>query len=298
MIISASRRTDIPAFYSEWFMNRIAEGRFECVNPFNPSQVRIVSLVPQDVDVIVFWSKNPEPLLKNLDELDARGFRYYFQYTLNDYPGFLEPGVPSLCKRLDTFQRLASRLGSKRVIWRYDPIIVGNITPVEYQLESFAHISDKLSGYCERVIISFVDFYAKLSARMKKLEVTNSFIAHDITRPEYMDRLALLVSGINSLASANNMKVYSCSEVIDLSKWGVEHGSCIDAALINDIFNMDLCTNKDQNQRKGCLCAASVDVGTYNTCGHACSYCYANLSEALVSKNRLRYDPGSPSLCR
>ena len=276
MIISASRRTDIPAFYSEWFMNRIAEGWFECVNPFNPSQVRIVSLLPQDVDVIVFWSKNPEPLLQHLDELDARGYRYYFQYTLNDYPGFLEPGIPCLNNRLDTFLRLASRLGSKRVVWRYDPIIAGNITPVEYHLERFAHISDKLSGYCERVVISFVDFYAKLSKRLGILEKSNGFSAYDITLPEYREKLAILLSGISSRAAANSMGVYSCSELLELSEWGVEHGRCIDSAMINDIFHMDLSMNKDRNQRKGCLCAASVDMGTYNTCGHACSYCYAN----------------------
>lgn len=276
MIISASRRTDIPAFYPEWFMNRIAEGWFQSVNPFNPSQVKIVSLQPQDVDVIVFWSKNPEPMLKHLDELEAKGFRYYFQYTINDYPGFLEPGVPSLPDRLDTFRRLASRLGSQRVVWRYDPIIVGNITPVDYHLERFNNISDKLSGYCDRTVISFVDFYPKLSARLKNLKETKGFSAYDITLPEYEEKLALLVSGMNSMASASNIKVFTCSEVTDLTRWGVEHGSCIDASLINDIFNMDLCMKKDKNQRKGCLCAASVDMGTYNSCAHACSYCYAN----------------------
>lgn len=296
MIISASRRTDIPAFYSEWFMNRVAEGRFESVNPFNPSQVRTVSLLPQDVDAIVFWSKNPEPMLEHIDELDARGFRYYFQYTLNDYPSFLEPGLPALEKRLDTFQRLASKLGSKRTVWRYDPIIVSNKTPVEYHLDRFAGISDKLSGHCERVVISFVDFYAKLSARLKKLEKSNCFISFDITQPEYRDRLAFLVSGINRLASAKGMKVYSCSELLELEEWGVEHGSCIDAAMINDIFHTNLCISKDRNQRQGCLCAPSADMGAYNTCAHACSYCYANLNEALVSKNRSRHDPGSPSL--
>lgn len=285
MIVSASRRTDIPAFYSEWFMNRITEGRFESVNPFNPSQKKLVSLLPQDVDVIVFWSKNPEPLLKHLDELDARGFRYYIQYTLNDYPGFLEPGVPTLYERLDTFQRLASRLGSKRVVWRYDPIILGNLTPVEYHLENFAHISNKLSGYCERVVISFVDFYAKLSSRLKRLKETNGFDAYDITKPEYMDSMELLVSGISGLASAEHIKVYSCSELLELTRWGVEHGSCIDAALINDIFQIELSGRKDKNQRKGCLCAASVDMGVYKSCGHACSYCYANRSDNKHSIN-------------
>jgi hypothetical protein len=298
MIISASRRTDIPAFYSEWFMNRIAEGRFESVNPFNPSQVRVISLLPQDVDAVVFWSKNPEPMLKHLDGLDARGFRYYFQYTLNAYPGFLEPGIPSLDKRLDTFLRLSSRLGSKRTVWRYDPIIAGNMTPVEYHLERFAGISRRLSGYCERVVISFVDFYAKLSKRLDFLERSYGFSAFDITRPEYRDRLELLASGINSLASANGMKVYSCSEPLELDGWGIRRGSCIDADLINDIFHLDLRAKKDRNQRGGCLCAASVDMGAYNSCAHACRYCYANLNETLASKHRLGHDPKSPSLCR
>ncbi len=296
MIISASRRTDIPAFYSGWFMNRLTEGWFKSVNPFNPSQARIVSLLPQDVDAVVFWSKNPEPMQKHLDRLDSIGLRYYFQYTLNDYPGFLEPGVPPLGRRLDTFQRLASRLGPKRMVWRYDPIIVGSTTPVEYHLERFNEISHRLSGYCERVVISFVDFYGKLSKRFDILEKANGFRAFDITRPEYGESLDPLVSGISGLASANGMKVYSCSESLDLEKWGVMHGSCIDAFLLNEIFHLDLRPDKDRNQRKGCLCAASVDMGAYNSCAHACAYCYANLSEALASKNRQLHNPGSPSI--
>lgn len=275
MIISASRRTDIPAFYAGWFMDRIREGGFESRNPFNPSQVKRISLLPEDVDVIVFWSKNPEPMLEKLDELDSRGFRYYFQYTLNDYPAYVEPGMPPLSRRLDTFRRLAARLGSGRVVWRYDPIMVGGLTPLEYHLDRFANIAGELSGDSRRVIISFADFYPGIARRLKSLEKAYGFTSYDITLPEHRKELELMVSGMGRTAALKGMEIFTCSEQLELAEWGIRHGSCIDAALTNDIFHLGLTAKKDRNQRQGCLCAPSVDIGVYNTCRHGCSYCYA-----------------------
>ena len=296
MIISASRRTDIPAFHSEWFMNRIAEGWFESVNPFNPSQVKIVSLLPQDVDVIVFWSKNPEPMLKYLYILNGRGFRYYFQYTLNDYPEIMEPHVPALNMRIETFRKLGGKLGSSRVVWRYDPIIISNVTPVEYHMERFASIARQLSGYCERVVISFLDFYPKVLNRWKRLINETGFEVFDVTLPEFADMLGMLANEIYKCAKSYGMSVYTCSELMDLSVYGINHGSCIDADLINGIFKLNLNVKKDRNQRTGCLCAQSTDIGAYNCCGHGCSYCYANLNESLVKRNMSRHDAANPYL--
>ncbi|MEW6229256.1 MAG: DUF1848 family protein, partial [Bacillota bacterium] len=146
MIISASRRTDIPKFYSEWFMNRVRAGFCTFPNPFNPKQLIEVSLRPEDVDVIVFWSKDPGPLIPHLGELDRRGLRYYFQFTVNGYPGFMEPNVPPLGEVLDTFGRLSATVSPDRMIWRYDPIVLSNATGLEYHVRRFGEIAGALKG--------------------------------------------------------------------------------------------------------------------------------------------------------
>jgi len=237
VIISASRRTDIPAFFSEWFMKRIEEGVVCVADPFNPRQVGRYSLLAEDVDAIVFWSKNPCPLMARLSELDSRGYRYYFQFTLNDYPHLLEPNVPGLGERLDTLRTLSDRLGPERVVWRYDPIVVSSVTPTDYHLERLEGIGD----------------------------------AHDL-------------------------EVFSCAEAVDLSDAGIRHGACIDGELIRRLFGLERDFRKDRGQRAECLCAESVDVGAYNTCGHLCAYCYASFSGESMRKNLARHDAGSPVL--
>jgi DNA repair photolyase len=159
MIISASRRRDIPAFYADWFMNRVREGYFHRVNPFNSNQVSGFSLKPEDVDPICFWTKNPRPLMKHLNELDERGLKYYFQLTLNPYDKTIEP--PTLEERIATFKELASLVGPERVVWRYDPIILSSVTPVEWHLEQVEQIATKLQDATRRLVFSFYDFYGK-----------------------------------------------------------------------------------------------------------------------------------------
>jgi len=161
MIISASRRTDIPAFYSEWFINRIRAGWCFVPNPLNYDQLAYVSLKPEDVDAIVFWSKNPAPIISHLNELDTMGFRYYFQFTLNAYPKVLEPRIPEFSKRIRTFRELGSKLGPMRVIWRYDPIIISNHTPIDFHIAAFSKIATSVKGSTHRVMISFADYYNK-----------------------------------------------------------------------------------------------------------------------------------------
>ena len=175
MIISASRRTDIPAFYSNWLMNRIRDGYCLVPNPHNAKQVSRVSLHPNDVEAIVFWSKNPAPLLPHLGKLDKLGFHYYFQFSLNDYPRALEPNIPSLNDRVATFKDLSRLVGPLRVVWRYDPIIISDVTPFEFHRERFTWIAEELKGATHRVMVSIVDFYQKTERRLSQLEKEEGF---------------------------------------------------------------------------------------------------------------------------
>jgi hypothetical protein len=295
-LISASRRTDIPAFYSEWFMNRIREGYFVKVNPYNPNQRKIVSLLPQDVAVIVFWTKNPMPLLQQLPVLDQAGYRYYFHFTLNSYPEVFEPRVPALQSRIEIFKRLSEKIGRDKVVWRYDPIIISRLTPMEYHFDQFGKLAGELSGYTSRVVISFVVLYSKVGAKLKKLEKDFALQVVDIRTEQNRDTLKSLATALGSIATMNGMEIYSCSELIDLSDYQIKHGSCIDSGLINKVFGLSLTPKKDKYQRPECLCAESVDMGFYDTCKFNCSYCYANLNDRAVLGNVARHNPGSPVL--
>jgi hypothetical protein len=173
MIISASRRTDIPAFYHEWFMNRIRAGFLLTRNPFNYHQIGRVSLLPEDVDAIVFWTRNPSQLFGDLDELTERGFRYYFQYTITGYPRILESHTLNPYKALSVFKRLSDKIGKEKVIWRYDPILLSNILPIDEHLRLFEKIATELSGYTNRVVISFADLYEKVTRNLGKVEELN-----------------------------------------------------------------------------------------------------------------------------
>lgn len=296
MIISASRRTDIPACYPEWFMNRIREGYFCNVNPFNPKQVFEVSLRPEDVDIIVFWSKNPAPLLKHLPELDAAGYMYYFQFTLNGYPAWLEPGLPPVEERIQAFIKLGELLGPSRVIWRYDPIIISTETPVDYHIERMNWLAQQLKPYTRRLTISFLDFYPKIRTRIRKLEEERKVELMDILDPEHEDEFRRLCLAIGSLGLANNLEVVTCAEKRSLDQFGIYHGSCIDARLIRQLTGADIALVKDPGQREECLCAPSVDMGAYDTCKNGCLYCYANASEKTIQQNLSRHSDISPFL--
>ncbi|MBE3587996.1 MAG: DUF1848 domain-containing protein [Thermoanaerobacteraceae bacterium] len=296
MIISASRRTDIPAFFSEWFMRRIEEGFLLWRNPFNARQLKYISLRPKDVDVIVFWTKNPKPLMKHLTHLDQLGFRYYFQFTLNDYPRTIEPSVPSLEQRISIFQELSNAIGPEKVIWRYDPIIISNVTPLEYHIDKFTYLSSSLRGFSKRVVISFVDMYGKVSIKFKRLEKEKGVFVEDITKEQYHILLEKLCYALKITAENHGFEIYTCSESIDLDYLGIVHGKCVDDTLINKIFGLNVPNKKDKNQRSECLCVQSVDIGCYNTCKFFCSYCYANLSEKAVMSNLKKHKLSSPLL--
>lgn len=284
MIISVSRRTDIPAFYSEWFINRIKEGYVDVINPFNSKQANRISLKKEDVDCIVFWTKNPKPLMDKLSYLD--GYNYYFQFTLNSYDNDMELGVPSKSKELiNTFIDLSNKIGADKVIWRYDPIILTDKYDVNWHITYFEKLASKLSGYTKKCVFSFVDLYSKTKRNTKDLKLV------ELTEKE-MDYIAKEFSNI---AKKYNIKLATCCEKIDLEKYGIEHNSCIDGKLIEELFNITLDDKKD-NQREHCGCLKCNDIGAYNTCMHKCKYCYATFNNEVADKNNLLHNPKSSIL--
>ncbi|MCZ2845231.1 MAG: DUF1848 domain-containing protein [Candidatus Bathyarchaeota archaeon] len=296
MIISASRRTDIPAFYSKWFMERIKAGFYVKVNPFNAKQKMVVSLSPEDVDCIVFWTKNPKPLMPHLSMLDKLGYNYYFQFTVNDYPKELEPALPSIKSRVKIFQELSKKIGKQKVIWRYDPIIVSNRTTVDDHILRFQTLADQLSPYTHHVVISFVDMYGKTKNKFRKIEENHGLEFLDLKELEHKEKLLFLTTKLARIAEKRNLEITTCAEKINLDQVGIGHGACIDKDLIGKLFHQELYQKKDKNQRNECLCVESEEMGMYDTCKFNCTYCYAVRSEKIVSKNVEKHNYKSPQL--
>ncbi len=296
MIISASRRTDIPAFYADWFMKRVREGYFYRVNPFNSKQVTGFSLKPEDVEAICFWTKNPQPLMKHLNELDERGLKYYFQFTLNPYDRTFEPNVPSLQERIATMIELAGRIGPERVVWRYDPVILTSITPVSWHLEQAARIACKLKDSTRRLMFSFYDFYGKGKGRLFSALKGTGISLDDITAFDHRKSMELISQGFKEIADSHALQIFSCSEDVDMGDHGIPHGACIDGGLVRRLFDVTAAAGKDRNQRESCRCAESVDMGAYNTCHFRCAYCYANFNGNIIESNCQRHYAYSPAL--
>lgn len=308
VIISASRATDIPAFFSKWFHNRLMAGYVRWTNPFNANQVQYVSF--RNTRVIVFWSKNPKPLIRYLPEIDAKGINYYFQFTLNAYEKEgLEPNVAPLIQRVETFKELADHLGKKRVIWRYDPLILTDSLTVDILLDRIAHLAGLLRGYTERLVISFADIgvYKK---------VQNNLAREKVHYREFTSELMTdLAQRLSVLNREWGLKIATCAEGIELNRFGIEHNRCIDDNLMIELFKDDKALMdflgynkydlfpdssqpylKDKGQRKECGCIISKDIGMYDTCHHLCTYCYANTSQTTVKNNLKKHDPESEAL--
>lgn len=291
MIVSASRRTDIPAFYADWFANRLRAGFLLARNPFNPRQVRRVSLARPDVDAIVFWTRNPEKLLPHLPLLDSMGHAYYFQYTITGYPRALERAVPGPRAAIGTFVRLSDMIGPDRVVWRYDPILLSNLLDVSEHKRLFGKIARLLRGRTRRAVISFADFYKKTERNLKAVE---NLRCEDIAANQAA--LSDLAAFMAAAGAENGMEVQTCSEKLDLERFGIRHGKCIDDGLLRSVFGIDAGDGKDKGQRPECGCVKSVDIGAYDTCLHGCVYCYATSNPRLAARNRERHDPESPFL--
>jgi len=275
-IISASRRTDIPAFFADWFMERIREGHFYRINPYNTRQMKQISLAREEVDAFVFWTKNPRPLMEYLDEIDNRGYCYYFQFTINPYGAPFEPNLPPLAERLETFRELADRIGPERVIWRYDPIISSSATPPDFHHRRFAELTSALNGATSRVMFSLLDFYPKVRRRLQVIEQQQGIKFFDLAGEEYRAERRNLLGSMRMSAVANGMALFSCCEAEDLAELGIQHGRCIDGQLIGMLTGWPGVFKKDRHQRRECGCAEAIDMGAYNSCVFQCAYCYAN----------------------
>lgn len=285
LIISASRATDIPAFYADWFFRRLEKGHVRWRNPFS-GQDSYVSF--GNTRFIVFWSKNPAPLLPYLPMLKERGIGCYIHFTLNDYEAEgLEPNVPPLSQRIETFRRAVEALGRGAVVWRFDPLILTYKINIDTLLEKIAHIANALTGYTEKLVFSFADIesYKKVSRNLRQ-----SGINYREWDEESMRESAARLSTLNR--NNWNLELAICAERIDLSEYGIGHNRCIDPELINrlapddEILQNSLYNAKtDTGQRKACGCILSKDIGAYNTCPHGCLYCYANTSSASALSN-------------
>ena len=329
VIISASRSTDIPAFYAKWFFNRLAKGYCVWKNPFNQHQRMYVSF--DKCRAIVFWTKNPKPMMPYLEELDKRGIHYYFQVTLNDYvdEGF-EPNVPSVEKRIDTFKALSEKIGHERVIWRFDPIIIAPSQTPRMILSKIWKIGNQLQGYTDKLVFSFVDVKAYRKVQNNLIKELVSFNKDNVECAELLEsQRKEIIEGLCKLRgiwheNGWDITLATCAEDIDLESYGIEHNRCIDGELMKRIFSDDeefvyyLNTGywperdlfgelvprkqkdakalKDKGQRKMCGCMISKDIGMYNTCRHFCVYCYANTSRDCVIKNQSLHSDESESL--
>jgi DNA repair photolyase len=250
----------------------------------NIRQVSVINLEPELIDCIVFWSKNPKPMIDNLSLL--KDYKFYFQFTLTPYEHDVEVKLPSKLEIIETFKKLSDMIGPQKVIWRYDPILINKKYNTAYHIDKFEKMASVLKGYTEKVTYSFIDFYKKITENIKLLEIT------EISTEEKN----IIAQKFSEIAKDNNLLIDTCAEDIDLSKYGIRHACCIDDRLISKITGNNLLVEKDKNQRLECGCVKSIDIGEYNSCSNGCVYCYANYSNNIVEKNIKKHIQSSPLL--
>ncbi|WOO35583.1 DUF1848 domain-containing protein [Anaerocolumna sp. AGMB13020] len=280
MVISASRRTDIPRFYTDWFFNRLDEGSVCVRNPMNAKQVSRIILNQDTVDCFVFWSKDPAPMLPKLSLLLQKGYPFYFQFTVTPYERELELNLRDKKDILDTFIELSRMIGSDKVIWRYDPIILNEKYTFDYHRQVFEDMCRQLCGYTTVCNISFVDIYQKI----RKQEESGIF--RRVTESEMLG----LSTELDAIAGKYGITVKSCCEDILQKASGIQRASCIDPKLIKELLGREIKIRKTIGQREGCGCMESVDIGAYNTCSNGCLYCYANSGLRSAEKNRKEHN--------
>lgn len=287
MIVSASRRTDIPAFYGPWFMNRIREGFVLVPNPHNPLHFSRVRLDSQAAECIVFWSKNPEPFLPCLPEIEKRGIPFYFEFTITPYGGVWEGNVPEKREMVSVFRRLSSVVGRERVIWRYDPVIVTEDMPLAYHMQAFEELAERLEGYTDRCLFSFLDMYPHIQSVMKSMGV---LVPNDTDK-----RTA--AAGFAVSAERHHIKLGACCEPCLQGIAGCMDAACIDPEDVGKVCGFPVRYRKDPGQRDLCRCMVSVDIGTYDSCRHGCLYCYASRRTHQEKMPVFFHNPVSPVLC-
>lgn len=294
MIISASRRTDIPAFYSEWFMNRLRAGWCDVPNPFNSRQVSRVDLTPEMVDCLVFWTRHPRPMFRYLGELEAMGHAFYVLYTLTGYPRTLDVRAPSLDAAVRTFREIAERIGPHRVRWRYDPIVFARGLEPDDHRRQFEVLAKRLEGSTEQVIVSVLEPYAKIRRRGASVP------GMVLDRCRLTGLASGLLPDISAMAQSRGMTMAGCALWDELEpvarNAGIVASRCVDPELVGRLTGRPPQTSRDTGQRPRCGCAPSRDIGMYDSCGFGCAYCYATQSFSRAKSNRRAHDPCSPSL--
>lgn len=290
-ILSASRRTDIPAFYSEWFMSRIREGRAEFKHPYSQERISI-EIKPETVPAIVFWSKNFAPMIDCLDELEDKGFRRYLvHYTITGLGEFFEPGAPGTVEAVETLKKLSDRIGPDRVLWRFDPMVITKRITVEKTLDRFAGLCDELRGQVKKCYTSIMAPYRKISTRVAKYEDEHK----DTIAGPGPDEFAGFASSLAEISSEAAITVHACC-TSELIGFGVMPSRCVDAGLISKLWpDLNLVPDPAPT-RKACGCHRSIDIGAYDTCPHRCIYCYANYRDAIITEHHSSHRPQNFSM--
>ncbi len=282
MILNTGNRTDIPAYYSKWFYNRIREGFVFARNPYNQQQVTRYLLDPEVIDCISFCTKNPAPMLPGLAQLSA--FRQFWAVTITPYGRDIEPHVPAKEVVTESFCRLSEKVGPSRISWRYDPIFITEKYSLEFHLKTFAEMAAALAGYTDHCVISFLDLYDKTKRNFPE--------GRSVNRQE---RFAI-GQGFAEIAAAHGMRVKTCAEGRELEVFGVDAGGCQSQEVLERAIGLPLIVPGAAMTRGECSCVLGSDIGAYNTCGHGCLYCYANYDQDTVESNMNKHDPFSPFL--
>ncbi|WP_094606017.1 hypothetical protein SPSIL_006800 [Sporomusa silvacetica DSM 10669] len=283
MIINTGARTDIPAFFSTWFLNRIKEGFVYVRNPYYPKQVAKYSLTPNVVDCLIFCTKNPQPILPRIHKLDA--FTSYWFVTITPYGKDVEPNVPPVDQVISDFRLLSQELGSHRVCWRYDPIFINEHYSVERHIEDFRKMANELSGYTDECVISFIDLYKKTKRNFPGIREVDA------------EKKIQLAKEFSQIGKQYNISLKTCAEAADLRQYGIQSSGCITQTIMEKAIGMKLKNTHSKPNRANCgCCIPNRDIGAYNTCPHGCKYCYANYDQETVKHNMRMHDPKSPLL--
>ena len=282
MIINTGMRTDIPAFYSDWFVNRLKAGFVLVRSPYNPRSVTRYRLSPDVVDLIGFCTKNPAPMLPHMDMLQPYG-QYWF-VTITPYGREIEPCVPRKQDVLDSFRQLSDIVGTDSIGWRYDPVFISDQYPVDRHIKTFEYMAKALSGYTRTAVISFIDLYQKTKRNFPE------------ARPVTAEQRLLLGKAFTDIGNQYGMTIKPCGEGDELSSFGADCSGCMTVAVYEQALHQRLRVPKTVPARKECACYLGGDIGAYNTCGHLCRYCYANYDNGIVQRNMLTHDPESPLL--
>ena len=279
MILSVSQRTDIPAFYSEWFVNRLKAGYVYVRNPYQPELISNIKLDPDIVDAIAFLTKDATNLYPYLDDIDKLGYQYFFHYTITPYFNDIEKNIRNKKDIMINFIRISKRIGKEKMIWRYDPILINEVYTLEYHKDTFERMCKSLSPYTNTCIISFIDLYQKVKRHTNFKELTTK-------------QMEWIAENFSIIANKYHIQLSTCAEKIGLTKYGITSGACFDKKQIETIINYPLKEVKEVRAREFCHCMPTVDIGQYDSCYHNCSYCYAMNEFHVLEK----HDPHSPLL--